>query len=47
MRSLDIAVIVLYLAGMAHLLLFGFLGMVACLVVAPVASVLKGKKNDD
>ena len=26
-----------------HLLLYGFLGMVACLTVAPVASILKGK----
>ena len=29
-------------AGKPHLLLYGFLGMVACLVVAPVASILKG-----
>jgi len=29
-------------AGKPHLLLYGFLGMVACLAVAPVASFLKG-----
>ncbi|MBR1587783.1 MAG: sodium:solute symporter [Kiritimatiellae bacterium] len=31
-------------AGKPHLLLYGFLGMVACLIVAPVASRLGGKK---
>ena len=30
-------------AGKPHLLLYGFLGMVACLIVAPIASFLKGK----
>ena len=32
-------------AGKPHLLLFGFLGMVACLVVAPLASVVIPKKG--
>jgi SSS family transporter len=32
-------------ANKPHMLLFGFLGMVTCLVVAPIAS-LKGSKND-
>ena len=32
-------------AGKPHLLLFGFLGMVACLVVAPLASRLRPAKN--
>ena len=31
------------LAGKPHVLLFGFLGMVACLIVSPIASALKGK----
>lgn len=30
-------------SGKPHLLLYGFLGMIACLVVAPIASLLKGK----
>ena len=29
------------LAGKPHVLLFGFLGMVACLIVSPIASLLK------
>ena len=33
-------------AGGPHLLLFGFLGMVACLVVAPIASWLRGVKGE-
>ena len=31
----------LQFAGKPHLLLFGFLGMVACLIVAPIASVIR------
>ena len=50
MSFLDTAVIVLYLlgldrlqfAGKPHLLLYGFLGMIACLIVAPIASALRG-----
>ena len=30
-------------AGKPHLLLYGFLGMVACLVVAPIASRMRGR----
>lgn len=33
-------------AGKPHLLLFGFLGMVACLVVAPIASSFSRNEND-
>lgn len=33
------------LAGKPHVLLFGFLGMVACLIVSPIASLLKGNRN--
>ena len=33
----------LHFAGKPHVLLFGFLGMVACLIVSPIASALKGK----
>ena len=33
----------LSLVGKPHLLLYGFLGMLACLAVAPIASLLKGK----
>ena len=32
-------------SGKPHVLLFGFLGMVACLIVSPIASLLKGKAN--
>lgn len=32
-------------AGKPHLLLFGLLGMIACLVVAPIASQLKGRNK--
>lgn len=32
--------------GRPHMLLFGFLGMVACLAVAPVASLAGGKENE-
>ena len=39
--GLDIAPI----PGKPHVLLFGFLGMVACLIVSPIASLLKGKSN--
>ena len=35
----------LQFAGKPHLLLFGFLGMVACLVVAPIASVFRGSEK--
>ena len=31
--------------GKPHVLLFGFLGMIACLVVSPIASLLKGNRN--
>lgn len=30
------------LSGKPHVLLFGFLGMIACLIVSPIASLLKG-----
>ena len=33
------------LAGKPHVLLFGFLGMVACLIVSPIASLLKGRQS--
>ena len=33
------------LTGKPHVLLFGFLGMVACLIVSPIASLLKGNKS--
>ena len=33
------------LSGKPHVLLFGFLGMIACLIVSPIASLLKGKSN--
>ena len=36
---------VLPFEGKPHILLFGFLGMAACLVVAPLVSILKGKGN--
>ena len=32
-------------AGKPHLLLYGFLGMTACLIVAPVASLLSGRRD--
>lgn len=32
-------------AGKPHVLLFGFLGMVACLIVSPIASLLKGNQS--
>ncbi len=35
----------LQFAGKPHLLLFGFLGMVACLIVAPIASCLAGRRS--
>ena len=31
--------------GKPHVLLFGFLGMVACLIVSPIASLLKGNQS--
>ena len=33
-------------SGKPHLLLYGFLGMVACLIVAPIASMLKRERKD-
>ena len=33
------------LTGKPHVLLFGFLGTVACLIVSPIASLLKGKQS--
>lgn len=33
-------------SGKPHLLLYGFLGMVACLIVAPIASMLKRVRKD-
>ena len=35
----------LSISGKPHMLLFGFLGMIACLVVSPVASALKGNER--
>ena len=35
----------LQFAGKPHLLLFGFLGMIACLIVSPIASLLKGTQG--
>ena len=32
-------------AGKPHLLLYGFLGMIACLVVAPMASALSRRRE--
>ena len=32
-------------AGKPHMFLYGFFGMATCLIVAPVASLLKGNKN--
>ena len=37
----------LQFAGKPHLLLFGFLGMVACLIVAPIASMFHGSGEAD
>ena len=33
------------LSGKPHVLLFGFLGMIACLIVSPIASLLKGAQS--
>ena len=33
------------LSGKPHVLLFGFLGMIACLIVSPIASLLKGNQS--
>ena len=39
--GLDVAPI----SGKPHVLLFGFLGMVVCLIVSPIASLLKGSQS--